>query len=106
MFKIFFQLNHPELYIALFFSRRRRHTRSTRDWSSDVCSSDLPGACRTRPSFAPVNAMGPQSWYGEIESYGSGTETRYGTAVPQMSCEEAVRPPEVEKKYVFATWPL
>src|SRR5699024_326213 len=24
-----------------FFSRRRRHTRSKRDWSSDVCSSDL-----------------------------------------------------------------
>src|SRR5207247_2872689 len=23
------------------FSSRRRHTRSTRDWSSDVCSSDL-----------------------------------------------------------------
>src|SRR5699024_12199033 len=23
------------------FSRRRRHTRSKRDWSSDVCSSDL-----------------------------------------------------------------
>src|SRR5699024_11261292 len=23
---------------------RRRHTRSKRDWSSDVCSSDLPGA--------------------------------------------------------------
>src|SRR5207249_9586046 len=26
-----------------FFSSRRRHTRSKRDWSSDVCSSDLPG---------------------------------------------------------------
>src|SRR6267378_6386951 len=25
----------------LFFSSRRRHTRSLRDWSSDVCSSDL-----------------------------------------------------------------
>src|SRR5699024_4685284 len=25
-----------------FFSSRRRHTRSKRDWSSDVCSSDLP----------------------------------------------------------------
>src|SRR6266536_6416043 len=25
----------------VFFSSRRRHTRSTRDWSSDVCSSDL-----------------------------------------------------------------
>src|SRR6266496_5508233 len=32
-----------------FFSSRRRHTRSLRDWSSDVCSSDLGwllvGAC-------------------------------------------------------------
>src|SRR6266536_4569010 len=28
--------------IFFFFSSRRRHTRSTRDWSSDVCSSDLP----------------------------------------------------------------
>src|SRR5699024_11719209 len=26
-----------------FFSSRRRHTRSKRDWSSDVCSSDLLG---------------------------------------------------------------
>src|SRR2546421_10092057 len=26
-----------------FFSSRRRHTRSDRDWSSDVCSSDLTG---------------------------------------------------------------
>src|SRR2546421_7961026 len=26
-----------------FFSSRRRHTRSDRDWSSDVCSSDLEG---------------------------------------------------------------
>src|SRR5438034_7353413 len=25
----------------MFFSRRRRHTRSLCDWSSDVCSSDL-----------------------------------------------------------------
>src|SRR3989442_10981466 len=28
---------------ALFFSSRRRHTRCGRDWSSDVCSSDLHG---------------------------------------------------------------
>src|SRR2546429_3262003 len=27
--------------MALFFSSRRRHTRCSRDWSSDVCSSDL-----------------------------------------------------------------
>src|SRR5206468_4187501 len=31
-----------------FFSSRRRHTRSDRDWSSDVCSSDLE-RLRLRP---------------------------------------------------------
>src|SRR5207249_8646535 len=29
---------------TFFFSSRRRHTRSKRDWSSDVCSSDLSRA--------------------------------------------------------------
>src|SRR6266496_5481376 len=28
-------------FCLFFFSSRRRHTRSLRDWSSDVCSSDL-----------------------------------------------------------------
>src|SRR5690606_40309858 len=27
--------------VSFFFSSRRRHTRFSRDWSSDVCSSDL-----------------------------------------------------------------
>src|SRR5207249_6208557 len=30
---------------VFFFSSRRRHTRSKRDWSSDVCSSDLAASC-------------------------------------------------------------
>src|SRR6266704_4923710 len=30
-----------EIIRSFFFSRRRRHTISKRDWSSDVCSSDL-----------------------------------------------------------------
>src|SRR6266498_5221927 len=29
------------IYFFFFFSSRRRHTRCGRDWSSDVCSSDL-----------------------------------------------------------------
>src|SRR5690625_7643108 len=32
--------------ISFFFSSRRRHTRWPRDWSSDVCSSDLYQRCR------------------------------------------------------------
>src|SRR2546428_5884344 len=35
--------------IFFFFSSRRRHTRSDRDWSSDVCSSDLT----SEPWLAP-----------------------------------------------------
>src|SRR5438067_3121433 len=38
-----------------FFSSRRRHTRSKRDWSSDVCSSDLAGYSRSSGSV-PLHA--------------------------------------------------
>src|SRR5690606_39743687 len=33
---------------VFFFSSRRRHTRFSRDWSSDVCSSDLDLVARAR----------------------------------------------------------
>src|SRR5712664_4996231 len=35
-------------FMFFFFSSRRRHTRSDRDWSSDVCSSDLHGGAVER----------------------------------------------------------
>src|SRR2546422_9154347 len=44
------------LLFFFFFSSRRRHTRCSRDWSSDVCSSDLLGrALRARapPALLP-----------------------------------------------------
>src|SRR5699024_9719143 len=34
-------IRHTLEHFDFFFSSRRRHTRSKRDWSSDVCSSDL-----------------------------------------------------------------
>src|SRR6266704_5979529 len=37
-----------------FFSSRRRHTRSKRDWSSDVCSSDLQDS-KLKPWFERMN---------------------------------------------------
>src|SRR5436309_13340533 len=37
-----------------FFSSRRRHTRFSRDWSSDVCSSDL--SCRMENAAAAIEA--------------------------------------------------
>src|SRR2546429_4293508 len=42
-----------------FFSSRRRHTRCSRDWSSDVCSSDLLRIFpRPLPFFAKVDTKG------------------------------------------------
>src|SRR5206468_8333180 len=38
-------------YSCFFFSSRRRHTRSDRDWSSDVCSSDLIALSINCPSW-------------------------------------------------------
>src|SRR5690554_8220253 len=35
-------------YMSFFFSSRRRHTTCGRDWSSDVCSSDLCVGSKTR----------------------------------------------------------
>src|SRR2546421_11003145 len=51
VFTLIFESYH-HLDFFFFFSSRRRHTRSDRDWSSDVCSSDLPcgrGDLRSRP---------------------------------------------------------
>src|SRR6266542_1856460 len=36
------------MLVFFFFSSRRRHTRCYRDWSSDVCSSDLDDAGEVR----------------------------------------------------------
>src|SRR6266480_481646 len=61
--------------LFFFFSSRRRHTRLTCDWSSDVCSSDLPElsvsavavSCRREGSRAPNEApgtLGSTIWVG------------------------------------------
>src|SRR5699024_11618533 len=49
--------------VNFFFSSRRRHTRSKRDWSSDVCSSDLAGGSiplsrlHKRPQFSQTRRI-------------------------------------------------
>src|SRR3712207_8023471 len=40
-----------EKILSFFFSSRRRHTRYWRDWSSDVCSSDLE---TQKPAMEPI----------------------------------------------------
>src|SRR5690349_23095447 len=45
-------------FLFFFFSSRRRHTRSLRDWSSDVCSSDLGVAVKNADLRAKMHAAG------------------------------------------------
>src|SRR3989449_9324268 len=64
------------LYFLFFFSSRRRHPRCSRDWSSDVCSSDLThwtGCARSRP---------PLSAFSTASSSGGGV----GTPGARRSC--------------------
>src|SRR5206468_7793661 len=45
-------------FFFFFFSSRRRHTRSDRDWSSDVCSSDLaPTRVSTQPQSRATGSV-------------------------------------------------
>src|SRR2546422_6041442 len=46
-----------------FFSSRRRHTRCSRDWSSDVCSSDLGTFERSFTLPATVDASNIKASY-------------------------------------------
>src|SRR2546429_5863687 len=69
--------------ILFFVSSRRRHTRCSRDWSSDVCSSDLRGTRFKRATFpslvkegwpslqenGPIPLMGADGVVGSTSNY-------------------------------------
>src|SRR5690606_40419581 len=55
------------LYASVFFfSSRRRHTRFSRDWSSDVCSSDLAFVGRTDSAAVADEGLVAVTWTLEI----------------------------------------
>src|SRR5690606_39742388 len=93
-----------------FFSSRRRHTRFSRDWSSDVCSSDLRRfpldhrapemqnrliAAYTKGAFARDVLLAKQDY---VQAYGIGSAYWQQADAPQQqtlqigraSCREKV----------------
>src|SRR5437660_9280714 len=75
---------HVVAWSLFFFSSRRRHTRWPRDWSSDVCSSDLNDA----PAAAVV---------------ATGTKVRPATCIdPPESRDIVKRPASIEIEAMFA----
>src|SRR5688500_20338896 len=85
------------MYFSFFFSSRRRHTRLQGDWSSDVCSSDLPycppsviaegGNCFGGGSGGSSSGTGGASSTGG--SSASGGSTASGE-IGRASCRERV----------------
>src|SRR5690606_40662875 len=58
-----------------FFSSRRRHTRFSRDWSSDVCSSDLIASFLT--TIGTLDREGIAALIGVFVEPDPGTPERY-----------------------------
>src|SRR5690349_22592053 len=89
-------------FCFFFFSSRRRHTRSLRDWSSDVCSSDLSGVFNTPGescwTFGNVGYPNVPCDHFGVSTIGSPTRTTYSwlveSATPgeigRASCRERV----------------
>src|SRR5438874_3145423 len=95
---------HGAGYNFFFFSSRRRHTRSLRDWRSDVCSSDLrievirgPGAtlwgANAVNGVINITTKSAKDTQGVLLSGGAGSEevgfgARYGAQVHENRSEE------------------
>src|SRR3712207_8479495 len=73
-----------------FFSSRRRHTRYWRDWSSDVCSSDLFGA----PVRAERQATAERRFVERRERL-SGTCVPHGDPLQHGLARRHVREPDL-----------
>src|SRR3712207_9465071 len=69
-----------------FFSSRRRHTRYWHDWSSDVCSSDLP-ADGERDEDALGGA--PDDVVGGLAVAGAGGDVEEGQLVGALGVVDA-----------------
>src|SRR5437870_13159060 len=72
------------VFLFFFFSSRRRHTRWPRDWSSDVCSSDL----RRRPGHSNTFTTGR---YSSAPAAALATTSVIPAEIGRASCRERVK---------------
>src|SRR2546422_1405901 len=89
------------LLLFFFFSSRRRHTRCSRDWSSDVCSSDLfvveeisgmldACGCYARRDAA-IRRLVPEygeGWRCKLALEGGGLDSERLNKIGRASCRE------------------
>src|SRR2546429_3087271 len=79
---------------VFFFSSRRRHTRCSRDWSSDVCSSDLDVLHRGfgRRMRARIEAR----WGGARHAADAGSRGSKGCGELMIGYQERLHKPVLE----------
>src|SRR2546429_2798217 len=85
-------LGSDDRLLFRFFSSRRRHTRCSRDWSSDVCSSDLaeiPAVIFDVQRVGPSTGLPTRTAQGDLLSTAllSHGDTKHPMLFPS-SCEE------------------
>src|SRR3989440_4864235 len=81
-------------YRRFFFSGRRRHTMSDRDWSSDVCSSDLREGvfAMAHTGTQLIDEQGPRVGHGEDAlTVIDGARERSSDVAEQVAFHQAVR---------------
>src|SRR3712207_7541071 len=72
------------MFWIFFFSSRRRHTRYWRDWSSDLCSSDLQGLAALLAEWLPQARFAPEVVQGRAYIHWRQTVERYDQAVAAL----------------------
>src|SRR5690606_41011685 len=78
-------------YRYFFFSSRRRHTRFSRDWSSDVCSSDLGWQGAVEHGPLAVSGRRPAlRGIRRVEAAAGDTESEVVVEIGRASCRERV----------------
>src|SRR5215208_7866809 len=83
------------MIFVFFFSSRRRHTRWPRDWSSDVCSSDL-GARETDLALVVIDGVPRLGNERLMGSFGQETERwRVGSAERVLNLSQETADPVV-----------
>src|SRR6201747_958359 len=74
---------------VFFFSSRRRHTRLTCDWSSDVCSSDLAVA-HDNPDYVEVVIHSYRHRFGLADG-----DPRYADVERRLAAQPAITVPAI-----------
>src|SRR5882757_6653530 len=76
-------MNLHSYVFFFFFSSRRRHTRYWRDWSSDVCSSDLSQTFLPRGGIRGMALLASHSLNYRLLHYGIVSALHEGVATKQ-----------------------